>query len=77
VVVTAASSTYLFAYYQIMNHRLPWNISDPGVRPTWSIWGVIPWAVLVGLAVTTFVRGRIASATRELEPADGFEPTTC
>ncbi|MFL6584796.1 MAG: glycosyltransferase 87 family protein [Chthoniobacterales bacterium] len=76
VVVTAASGIYLFAYYTIMNHGLPWNVSDATVRPSWSIWGTIPWAVLVGFGVSTLWAWR-TRLMRRLEPAVGLEPTTC
>jgi hypothetical protein len=56
--VTAASSIYLFAYYHIMAHGMPWNRGDSTVRPSWSIWGTIPWLVLVGFGVTALIQNR-------------------
>ena len=50
-VLTAASSIYLFAYYNMMSHGMPWNASDSSVPPAWNDWGTIPWFVLVVIAI--------------------------
>lgn len=71
-VVTAASTIYLFAYYNIMAHGMPWNVCDSTVRPIWSSWGTIPWLVLVAFGLTVLVTHRFGA-----KPADGLEPTTC
>ena len=49
-VVTAASSIYLFAYYNAMSHGMPWNVADLGAPPTWPVWGNVPWAALIVMA---------------------------
>jgi hypothetical protein len=51
VIVTATSSVYLFVYYNTMSHGMPWNFADPAVHPTWSVWGNLPWAALVLMAL--------------------------
>lgn len=56
--VTAASSIYLFAYYNIMAHGLPWNRADPMAEAVWSSWGTIPWLVLVGFGGMIILRSR-------------------
>jgi Glycosyltransferase family 87 len=56
-VLTAASSIYLFAYYNMMSHGMPWNASDP-VPPAWNVWGTIPWFVLVAIAICALVGRR-------------------
>jgi hypothetical protein len=63
VVITAASSIYLFAYYNMMSHGMPWNASDPIVPPAWNDWGTIPWFVLVGIGISALVRA-FASRTQ-------------
>ena len=68
-VVTAASSIYLFVYYNIMAHGMPWNICDPTVRPIWSVWGTIPWLVLVAFGLTVLIRRRFGA-----QSAEGFAP---
>ena len=70
-VVTAASTIYLFAYYNIMAHGMPWNVCDSTVRPMWSSWGTIPWLVLVAFGLTALVTHRSGA-----KPADGLEPAT-
>ena len=58
-VLTAASSTYLFAYYNIMSHgTIPWNASDPSVPPAWNDWGTIPWLVMIAIAIWAMIRWR-------------------
>jgi hypothetical protein len=54
-VFTAASSIYLFAYYNMMSHGMPWNASDPAVPPVWNDWGTLPWFVVVAIALSAFV----------------------
>jgi hypothetical protein len=54
--LTAASSIYLFAYYNTMSHGMPWNASDASVRPAWNDWGTIPWFVLVAIAICALTR---------------------
>jgi hypothetical protein len=55
-VLTAASSIYLFAYYNIMSHgKMPWNASDPSVPPAWNDWGTIPWFVMVAIGVSAVI----------------------
>jgi uncharacterized membrane protein len=68
--VTIASSIYLFAYYNIMAHGMPWNVGDPAVRPLWASWGTIPWLVLVGFGLTVLIqnRGRGKPAAGVAEP---------
>jgi uncharacterized membrane protein len=66
--VTVASSIYLFAYYNLMAHGMPWNVCDPTVRPIWSVWGIIPWLVLVGFGVTALVQSR----ARGKQAAEGY-----
>ncbi|HST30874.1 MAG TPA: glycosyltransferase 87 family protein [Chthoniobacterales bacterium] len=56
--LTAASSIYLFAYYNMMSHGMPWNASDSSVPPAWNNWGTIPWFVLVGIALSALVNWR-------------------
>jgi hypothetical protein len=77
VAITVASSIYLFAYYNMMAHGMPWNRGDPTVRAEWSSWGTIPWLVLVGFGVTVLIRRRFrgipsvgASAQSEATPID-------
>jgi glycosyl transferase family 87 len=55
-VLTAASSIYLFAYYNMMSHGMPWNASDSSVPPAWNDWGIIPWFVLVAIAICALIR---------------------
>jgi Glycosyltransferase family 87 len=55
--LTAASSIYLFAYYNMMSHGImPWNASDPLVPPAWNDWGTVPWFVMVAIAVGALIR---------------------
>lgn len=54
-VLTAASSVYLFAYYNMMSHGMPWDASDPGVPPAWNDWGTLPWFAAVALAVSALI----------------------
>ena len=61
-ILTAASSIYLFAYYNIMSHGMPWNASDPSVPPAWNDWGVIPWVVAVAMGVGALIVGRRRNA---------------
>lgn len=56
--LTAASTIYLFAYYNMMSHGMPWNAADPTVPPAWNDWGTIPWFVIVAIAVYALVRRR-------------------
>jgi len=65
-VLTAASSIYLFAYYNIMSHGMPWNASDPSVPPAWNDWGVIPWLVAVAIGIAALIFGRQGNALRNL-----------
>lgn len=59
VVLTAATSVYLFAYYNMMSHGvIPWNASDPSVPPTWNDWGTIPWFVAVAMGIGALVLSR-------------------
>jgi uncharacterized membrane protein len=58
VFLTAASSIYLFAYYNIMSHGMPWNYSDPSVTPTWHDWGNIPWFVIIAMGVGALIFAR-------------------
>jgi uncharacterized membrane protein len=64
-VVTAASSIYLFVYYNLMAHGMPWNVCDPTVRPIWSVWGTIPWLVLVAFGLTTLITRRFRAQPGE------------
>jgi hypothetical protein len=57
-VLTAASSIYLFAYYNMMSHGMPWNASDASVPPAWNDWGTIPWFVMVAIAICAFASRR-------------------
>jgi hypothetical protein len=55
-VLTAASSIYLFAYYNMMSHGImPWYASDPSVPPAWNNWGTIPWFVMVAIGVSAII----------------------
>jgi hypothetical protein len=58
VILTAATSIYLFAYYNIMSHGMPWNASDPSVPPAWNDWGTIPWLVMVAIAIWAIIGRR-------------------
>jgi Glycosyltransferase family 87 len=58
VTLTAATSIYLFAYYNIMSHGMPWNASDPSVPPAWNDWGTIPWFVMVAIAIWAIIGQR-------------------
>jgi hypothetical protein len=51
VILTVASSIYLFSYYNMMSHGIPWYASDPLVPPAWNNWGTIPWFVVVAIAI--------------------------
>ena len=66
-VLTAASSIYLFAYYNIMSHGMPWNASDPSVPPAWNDWGVIPWLVAVAIGVGALIFGRKENALSSVQ----------
>jgi len=62
-VLTAASSIYLFAYYDMMSHGMPWNASDPAVPPAWNDWGTLPWFAVVAIALSALTlaqRSRLA-----------------
>lgn len=65
-VLTAASSIYLFAYYTLMSHGMPWNASDPLVPPAWNNWGVIPWLVAVAIGIGVLMFGRQGNALSDL-----------
>jgi hypothetical protein len=69
--VTAASTIYLFAYYNIMAHGMPWNVADATVRPMWSSWGTIPWLVLVVFGLTVLVAHHFNA-----KPNGRLKPTT-
>ena len=71
-VLTAASSIYLFAYYNMMSHGLPWNASDPSVPPAWNDWGVIPWMVAVAMAVGALILGRRGNALSPVKSTGRF-----
>jgi len=50
--LTAATSLFLFFFYNSISHGLPWNagISTPDMVPYWLPWGIWPWSVfLIGL----------------------------
>jgi glycosyl transferase family 87 len=68
-VLTAASSIYLFAYYNTMSHGMPWNASDPSVPPAWNDWGVIPWLVAVAIGIGALIFGREGNALSNLRRA--------
>jgi len=53
VAITAASSAYLFAYYNTMSHGMPWNVADLGAPPSWPVWGNLPWFALIAMAAVT------------------------
>ena len=55
IVLTAGSSIYLFAYYNVMAHGMPWNYCDPNVPPAWNDWGTIPWLLLVAMGLSALV----------------------
>jgi hypothetical protein len=64
-ILTVASSIYLFAYYNMMSHGIPWYASDPSVPPAWNDWGTIPWLVLVAIGIGALIgwrRGRVKGA---------------
>ena len=56
MILTGATSIYLFAYYNMMSHGMPWNASDPSVPPAWNDWGTLPWFVLVGMGAFALMR---------------------
>ena len=58
VILTVASSIYLFAYYNMMSHGIPWYASDPSVPPAWNNWGTIPWFVVVAIAICAAIGRR-------------------
>ena len=58
VILTVASSIYLFAYYNMMSHGIPWYASDPSVPPAWNDWGTIPWFVAVAIAICAMIGRR-------------------
>ena len=67
VVLTAASSIYLFAYYNMMSHGMPWNASDPAVPPAWNNWGSLPWFAVIAIAASALffsLRCRVAVSDR-------------
>jgi hypothetical protein len=57
-ILTVASSIYLFAYYNMMSHGIPWYASDPSVPPAWNNWGTIPWFVLVAITICAMIGRR-------------------
>ena len=57
-VLTTTSSIYLFAYYNMMSHGMPWNASDPAVPPAWNNWGTLPWFAVVAIAVSALISAR-------------------
>ena len=61
-VLTTTSSIYLFAYYNMMSHGMPWNASDPAVPPAWNNWGTLPWFTVVAIAVAALVFARNSRA---------------
>lgn len=68
VILTLATTVYLFAYYNGMAGGMPWNYADLGARPIWVAWGLVPWitaiAVATGIGVHRYGIGRSESATR-------------
>jgi hypothetical protein len=58
VILTVASSIYLFAYYNMMSHGIPWYASDPSVPPAWNDCGTIPWFVAVAIAICAMIGRR-------------------
>jgi len=67
-VLTAASSIYLFAYYNMMSRGMPWNASDPSVPPAWNDWGVIAWVAAVAMGVGALIFGGRGNAPSNLRP---------
>jgi hypothetical protein len=65
-ILTAASSIYLFAYYNIMSHGMPWNYGDTSVRPAWNVWGNIPWVVAIAMGVGALISDRRGRALGNL-----------
>jgi hypothetical protein len=58
LVLTSATTIYLFAYYNMMSHGMPWDRSDPLVPPMWNDLGNIPWFVTLAMGVTALVFSR-------------------
>ena len=48
-VVTAASSVFLFFFYNVISHGLPWyvGVSTNKLVGQWAPWGLLPWAALI------------------------------
>jgi hypothetical protein len=56
VIVTLASSVYLFVYYNTMSHGMPWNVADLSTSPTWPAWGILPWIAMIAMVAAMQVR---------------------
>jgi len=55
--LTAASTAYLFVFYNVISHGMPWHhgVSTNQLIPLWVAWTNLPWAVLiVGAAVLSW-----------------------
>ncbi|HEX4084459.1 MAG TPA: glycosyltransferase 87 family protein [Chthoniobacteraceae bacterium] len=50
IIVTLATSAYLFAYYDITSRGIPWNFANLTLPPTWPVWGLLPWLALTAMA---------------------------
>jgi hypothetical protein len=48
--LTAAASLFLFFFYNVISHGLPWylGISTNQLNSIWTPWSVWPWAVFIG-----------------------------
>ena len=65
-ILTAASSIYLFAYYNMMAHGMPWNSCDKFVPPAWNVWGNIPWVVAIAMGAGALIFNRQGNALSNL-----------
>jgi hypothetical protein len=52
--VLAASSIFLFEFYNITSGGLPWNvaIAMDESQQHWTVWSLLPWLVIVAAAIT-------------------------
>ncbi len=56
-VITAASAVFLFRFYTVIAHGLPWNhaVSTVELMPHWVAWSSLPWLALVAFFLATSV----------------------
>jgi hypothetical protein len=67
--ITAASSVFLFSFYNAISHGLPWylGISTNQLVSRWAPWGLLPWAVFIAGGFLMWKKSR-ASAPGLAEP---------